>query len=64
MKESSIRDICNDGTDTDMTRLSGLEVQMPHKLFEGDYEFVSFSASSLNKKRKLNQQMNNGTLDS
>ncbi|KAF7886826.1 uncharacterized protein EAF02_003473 [Botrytis sinoallii] len=53
MKESSIRDICNNGTDTDITSLSGLEVQMPHKLFEGDYEFVSFGASSLNKKRKF-----------
>ncbi|TGO46508.1 hypothetical protein BOTNAR_0583g00040 [Botryotinia narcissicola] len=64
MTESSIRDICNDITDTDMISLLGLEAQMPQKLFEGDCKFVSFSASSLNKKRKLDQQMNNGTLDS
>ncbi|TGO09771.1 hypothetical protein BTUL_0155g00270 [Botrytis tulipae] len=64
MTESLIRDICNDGTDTDMTRPLGSEVQLPQKLFEGDYKFVSFSGSSLNKKRKLDQQLNNRTLDS
>ncbi|TGO31728.1 hypothetical protein BHYA_0423g00030 [Botrytis hyacinthi] len=33
MTESSIRDICNDGTDADMTILLGLEAQMPQKFF-------------------------------
>ncbi|THV44635.1 hypothetical protein BGAL_0602g00010 [Botrytis galanthina] len=63
MEESSISDICNDGTDTDMTGILGLATQMPQKFFEGDYKFVSFGASSLNQKRKLDEQMNDETLD-
>ncbi|KAF7956484.1 hypothetical protein EAE96_003823 [Botrytis aclada] len=53
MTERSIRDICNDGSDDEMTGLSGLEAQMPQKSIEGNDDFVSADTSSPNKKRKL-----------
>ncbi|TEY38802.1 hypothetical protein BOTCAL_0474g00060 [Botryotinia calthae] len=55
MTESSLRDICSDLSNDDMTGLFRLDTQMPQKVFENNDNFASFDTSSLNKKRKLNE---------